>query len=241
MSSRLVAVGGPKGTACPAVGVAGGVAPWARRTTTSARSASVGLVHDKCTNVSPRAVTARSVTGPGAVLSDTASVRVVTVVPVGVVLPLVSRVNTAYEYWVSALSPVSVTDVAFADPSVTAVPAVADPGALAPRARRTMIRARSASVGLLHDSTTLLVVRVSTVNPPTGPGGVVSAGGVGGVTTGGAVVGGAVVGGVTGADDDGVGVGTLGLTGKTTRAFAVLPALTVTLPGVTDAPGARTL
>ena len=236
LSVTDVAFAEPRLTAEPAVAEEGAVVPSARRTMIRARSASVGLIHDRATLLAVRAPTVNPVTGPGGVLSAAARVRVVTVTPAVVVLPVTSRVNTAYEYWVSALSPPSVTDVAFGDSSVTAVPAVAETGAAAPCARRTTTPARSASLGLVHDNATLLAVRVPTVNPDTGPGGVVSAGGGGVTTTGG------LVGTTSGVDcvGDGVGVGA-GRAGNTTLTFAVLPAFTLTLRGVTDAPAAFTV
>ena len=71
VSSTVVAVGVASVTAWPSVGVAGALSPFARRTVTASRSASVGLVQDRWMNVSPRAVTARSVTGPGGEVSAT--------------------------------------------------------------------------------------------------------------------------------------------------------------------------
>jgi hypothetical protein len=69
---------------------------------------------------------------------------------------------------------VSVTVVAVADPRTTPVPAVTEGGGVLPTARRTTIEARSASVGLVHDSWIDEVVRVPTVSPVIGPGAVVS-------------------------------------------------------------------
>ena len=95
------------------------------------------------------------------------------------VLPVASRVKTAYEYWVSGSSPASVTEVAGAESRVTAVPVMGLAGGVVPAARRTMIWARSASVGLVHDRLIEVVVVAVTLSPVTGPGGVVSSTAVG--------------------------------------------------------------
>ena len=58
--------------------------------------------------------------------------RTVIVTGVGVVLPAVSRVNTAYAYSVAAVSPLSVTEVAVGVGRVTAVPSLGEAGAVAP-------------------------------------------------------------------------------------------------------------
>ena len=136
----------------------------------------------------------------------------------------------------SAVSPLSVTEVAVGVGRVTAVPAPGVPGGTEPWARRTITAARSASAGLLHDRPMLLSVRVPAVSPVTGPGGVVSAGG-GGVVVCGVGGGGGSTGGVTGLW---LGAGVTG-GGKLTWMVAVLPARTFTLPGDTVAPGACTL
>ena len=97
------------------------------------------------------------------------------------VFPVPSRVNTAYEYVMSAARPLSVTEVAFGEPNVTAVPAVGEAGAVPPCARLTTISAKSTSPGFVHDNPILDAVRTPTVKPDTLPGGVLSAGGGGGV------------------------------------------------------------
>ena len=80
-------------TPTPAVGVAGGVAPWARRTITAARSASPGLVQDSPMLVSVRVPTVSPVTGPGGVVSGKTGVAH-TAVDLLEVLPVVSREAT---------------------------------------------------------------------------------------------------------------------------------------------------
>ena len=107
-------------------------------------------------------------------MSGTGRVRAVTVTGVGLVLPVLSRVNTAYAYSVSAVSPVSVIEVVVGVGRVTAVPAAGVAGEVLPWARRTITAARSASPGLVQDRPMLVSVRVPTVRLVTGPGGVVS-------------------------------------------------------------------
>ena len=89
------ALGVPRVTPAPAVGLAGAVAPCARRTITSARSESPGLDQDSAMLAAVRVPAASPVTDPGGVVSVRAVVFVVTVVGVGLVLLLASRVNTA--------------------------------------------------------------------------------------------------------------------------------------------------
>ena len=150
VSVTEVAVAAARVTPVPAVAVDGAVAPGERRTITVERSASVGFVHDRAMLVVVRVPTVSPVTGPGGVVSAGAAVVVVTAATVEVLL-VVSMANTAYEYWVLGVSPVSVTEVAVAVTRLTSVPAVVDAGGVAPAARRTMTAARSASVGFVHD------------------------------------------------------------------------------------------
>ena len=107
-------------------------------------------------------------------------VRVVSGTP-GLVLPMVSRVNTAYACGASTGRPASVTWLAVAEVRGTAAPSAGVAGAVSPAARRTITAARSGSAGFVHARLMLVAVRPTTANPPTTPGAVVSGGsGVGG-------------------------------------------------------------
>ena len=71
-------------------------------------------------------------------------------------------------------SPVSVSVVAVGVAIGTAEPAEAELGGTAPVARRTMISARSSSLGLAHDNDNAFADRFVTTKPVTGPGAVTS-------------------------------------------------------------------
>ena len=78
---------------------------------------------------------------------------------------------------VPAVSPVSVKDVVVLVVSVIRVPVVGDAGGVVPGARRIMTPVKSVSVGLVQDRVAEVGVTLED-RAVTGPGGVVSGGGV---------------------------------------------------------------